>query len=304
MKTVTVSEQDADIRLDRWFKRHYADLTHGELQKMLRDKNIKLNGKKARADLRVAVGDEIAFPDSLSRAETKENEQEVSQKDAEWLQSMVIYKDRDIIAINKPSGLAVQGGGSITRHLDAMLDALSFGMRRPKLVHRLDRNTSGVLLLGRSAQAASWLAEAFRSRDMHKTYLAVVKGRVKGKTGEINAPLRKVWDKKDEKVIVDKKDGLPAVTKYEVLAVSDEASLLKLMPATGRTHQLRVHCQFIGHAILGDDKYGGSKASKLHLHAWEIAIPKGGNEYLRISADLPEYMINTIKSLGFNGEWK
>ncbi len=304
MKTVAVEELDADIRLDRWFKRHYADLTHGELQKMLRDKNIKVNGKKARADLRVSLGDEITFPDSLEKAETKETEQEVSEKDALWLQSMVIYKDREMIAINKPSGLAVQGGGAITRHLDAMLGALSFGMRRPKLVHRLDRDTSGVLLLGRSAQAASWLAAAFRSREMHKTYLAVVQGKVKPKTGEINAPLLKAWEDKGEKVIVDTINGSPAVTKYEVLAANEEASLVKLMPETGRTHQLRVHCQFIGHPILGDAKYGGAKASKLHLHALEIVVPKGGKEYLKIYAPLPEYMLNTIKSMGFQGDWK
>lgn len=304
MKTVIVSQQDANIRLDRWFKRYYENLTHGELQKMLREKNIKLNAKKARADLRIAEGDEITFPESLKKLETIEKQQKISLKDTQWLQNTVIYKDRDLIAINKPSGLPVQGGKNISRHLDAMLDALSFGFGRPKLVHRLDRNTSGVLILARSAQSASWLTEAFRSREIYKTYLAVVKGSFKQKKDKIDLPLIKIWEKNSEKVIVDKKNGLNAITKYEVLSSSNEASLLKLMPDTGRTHQLRVHCQSVGHPIFGDEKYGGPKAPKLLLHAWKIEIPKGNNEYLKISAPLPEYMLQTIQKFALEGEYK
>lgn len=169
---VTVSEDDGTVRLDRWFRRHYPQVTQGQIQKLLRTKQIKVDGKRAEASQRISAGQIVRVPplpergSPMAAAKARKEAVQVSQKDAEFVQSLIIYKDKDVIVLNKPSGLAVQGGSGLKRHLDGMLSALRFEKdENPRLVHRLDKDTSGVLVLGRTAAATAKLAEAFRSRD-------------------------------------------------------------------------------------------------------------------------------------------
>ena len=303
MKTLTVNNEDDGIRLDRYFKRHFGNFKISELNRCLREKNIKLNGKRAEGGTRLTVGDVIMYPDTFGQANKEElsaaKDLPLTEKQTAEVRSWVIYKDNDIIAINKPSGLAVQGGSKQTRHIDNMLSALSFGLRRPKLVHRLDKDTSGTLILARNDLAATWLTRAFRDRTIHKTYYAILEKKVKAGKGIIKAPLRKSLIGNQEMVIVDKENGQEAITEYEVISSSPAATLIKFHPLTGRTHQLRVHAKYIGHPIIGDKKYGKESKEKLLLHAAEIDIPY--NEHnLKITAPLPAYMKEAAQRLNLD----
>ncbi len=302
MKTLTVKEEDEGIRLDRYFKRHFDDFKISELNRCLREKNIKLNGKKADGGTRLSSGDIILYPDSFGQDKEKikaSKDLPLSEKQIAEITSWIIYKDKDIIAINKPSGLAVQGGSKQTRHLDNMLSALSLGLSRPKLVHRLDKDTSGTLILARNDLAATWLTRAFKDRTIHKTYYAVLEKRMKKGKGVIKAPLRKSLIGNQEMVIVDKENGQEAVTEYEVISTSEQATLIKYRPLTGRTHQLRVHSLYIGHPIIGDKKYGTKSNEKLLLHAAEIDIPYI-DKNIKITAPVPAYMKKAAEDLGLD----
>ncbi|HKF71166.1 MAG TPA: RluA family pseudouridine synthase, partial [Stellaceae bacterium] len=213
------------------------------------------------------------------------------------------------IALNKPAGLAVQGGTGVDRHLDALLDILRFdAVERPRLVHRLDRDTSGVLVLARSARAAAELAAAFRAKATRKIYWAAVVGLPKPREGKIDLPLAKLQGRLGERVMPDEDDGKPAVTRYEVVShAGDKLAWLALMPITGRTHQLRAHCVALGTPILGDGKYGGRASRplgvpeprKLHLHARVLILPRPDGSVLKLTAPLPEHMKATWRFLGF-----
>ena len=298
-----VNEKDDDIRLDRWFQRHYPDLKHGMLERLIKNKNIKLNKAKTTAGNHVHTGDEIRIP-PLDTPKRDETPLRISKKDIQMMQSLVIYKDNEMIILNKPAGLAVQGGSKTTRHIDGLLDALRFEKdEKPHLVHRLDKETSGVLVLARSANIAAKLTEAFKTRAVHKVYWAVVAGEPQLLSGKIDAPLTKTQDK----VIVDFEHGDKAISVYEVIdSAGKQASWLALSPLTGRTHQLRVHLtEVLKTPILGDDKYGKKSLSNmgkgLHLHARAIEIrnPKSG-KVVQVIADLPAHMKETFRLLGFD----
>lgn len=308
---ITVATEDNDIRLDRWFMRHYPDLKNGQLQRLLRAKNIRVNGKKATTAQHLNVGDEVRVP-PLTVSPKSELPRDLSKADTEFMKSLVIYKDEYVIVLNKPAGLAVQGGSKTERHIDGMLDALRFEKNeKPHLVHRLDKDTSGVLVLGRTANAAAKLAEAFRSRDAHKVYWAVVVGKPKLLSGKIDAPLSKMSGAKGgEQMRIDFENGQKALTLYRVIdSLGKKASWLELSPLTGRTHQLRVHlAEALNTPIIGDGKYGGDRSfsvgidnnKKLHLHARAIRLPHPNGKILEIQADLPKHMLDTFHFLGFN----
>ena len=216
----------------------------------------------------------------------------------------MIYKDANLLAINKPSGLAVQGGTNTSRHVDGMLEALQFeAEEKPKLVHRIDKDTSGVLVLARHRQAADDLTKAFRTHNLQKTYLALTVGCPKKMSGEINAPLEKIGEKS-----LISENGKPAVTAYDVLDnVGDKFALIAASPLTGRTHQIRAHLESIGCPIIGDDKYFGGErkkfsniTDKLHLHAYKIDLSAIYNKKLVITAPLPEYFKNSLDSVGIS----
>ena len=324
VETRTVGADEADIRLDRWFKRHFPDVGHSYLQKLLRTGQIRVDGKRAETSTRLAAGQAVrippladwAKPDAAAKAHTAPKKPVMSDKEIAALQALVLYKDGDVIAIDKPAGLAVQGGTGTSKHLDAMLDALKFdATERPKLVHRLDKDTSGVLLLARNTFAASKLTELFRGRDVRKIYWGATVGVPKPYQGKIDMALAKEGGPRGERVAGDDEDGKRAVTYFSVLEnAGKEAAFVAMWPRTGRTHQLRVHMNAIGTPILGDGKYGGQGAflpgaevpKKLHLHARRLILPhpRGGGRPIDVTAPLPHHMAQTWKYLGFSPNLK
>ncbi len=298
-----VKAEDDGMRLNRWFMKYYPNLTLGRLQKLLRTKQIKVDGKRAETSLKLAAGSEVRVPPMDEQPETGANRSEISRRDAEFILSLVIYKDDNIIVLNKPSGLAVQGGTNTSRHVDGMLEALRFELNeKPKLVHRIDKDTSGVLVLARNRTWADRLTKAFREHTLSKTYLALVNSCPKNPAGEIKAPLEKCG----EKSLVSP-DGKPAATVYKTLdEVGSKFALVEASPLTGRTHQIRAHMEYIGCPIVGDDKYfGGEKRQKyasipdkLYLHAYKIDLSALYNKKTVIKAALPEHFKKALAALG------
>lgn len=299
-----VSPEDDGMRLNRWFLKYYPELPLSRLQKLLRTKQIKVDGKKGETSLKLVEGQEIRIPPMDDQPKVREKG-ETSAKDEAFILSLVIYKDKNIIVLNKPSGLAVQGGTNTTRHVDAMLPALKFEKEEaPKLVHRIDKDTSGVLVLARDRKNAEILTKAFKEHNLTKTYLALVKGCPQKMSGQIKAPLEKVGEKS---AIVA--EGKKAITDYEVLDhLGEKFALVKACPLTGRTHQIRAHLEFLGTPIVGDDKYFGEKREKianlkdkLYLHAYKIDLSSIYNK-LTIKAELPEHFCDALKTFGLDCE--
>jgi len=314
VQTLPVTAEDADIRLDRWFKRHFPRLGHGGLEKLLRTGQIRVDGKRASANLRLVTGQQVRVPplDKLLRdpAAPPPPKPEPRAEDLELMRDAVLHMDDSVIVINKPPGLAVQGGTDTDRHIDGLLDALRFDAKeRPRLVHRLDKDTSGVLVLARSRDAARKLAEAFRDKTAKKIYWAIVVGLPKPRHGHIDLPLSKVPGPGGERVAMDDDAGKRALTDYRTVAhASNKISWLAMQPVTGRTHQLRAHAAALGTPILGDGKYGGAAAQppniddsrKMHLHARAISIPHPDGGRLTVIAPLPPHMKRTWEFFGFD----
>ncbi len=304
VELVKVKAIDDGMRLNRWFLKYYPGLGIGRLQKLLRTKQIKVDGSRAETGTRLQAGQEVRVPPLENEANAVVEQRGVSARDAAFIQALVIYKDANLLAINKPSGLAVQGGTNTSRHVDGMLEALQFeAEEKPKLVHRIDKDTSGVLVLARHRQAADDLTKAFCTHNLQKTYLALTVGCPKKMSGEINAPLEKIGEKS-----LISENGKPAATAYEVLDnVGDKFALIAASPLTGRTHQIRAHLESIGCPIIGDDKYFGGErkkfsniTDKLHLHAYKIDLSAIYNKKLVITAPLPEYFKNSLDSVGIS----
>ncbi|NDC57064.1 MAG: RluA family pseudouridine synthase, partial [Alphaproteobacteria bacterium] len=272
-----VADDDDGCRLDRWLQRHFATLPRDMAGKLYRTGQIRVDGKRARGDTRLGAGQTLRLPPQLSvlPAETPKPPPADSQTLVQKLSGLILFQNHDLIAINKPAGLAVQGGMGIDDHLDGWLQAWAHHKKQPlKLVHRLDRDTSGLLLLAKGARAANTLAAMFRDKNMHKVYWAVVHGKPPHPQGVISAPLIK----RGETMAVAKPGtagAQAATTRYVVLHTTGDYSWLELQPETGRTHQLRVHCLHMGCPIVGDPLYGrkkfpltdAQKKAGLHLHA-------------------------------------
>lgn len=312
-----VSADEADIRLDRWFRRHFPGLTQGAIHKLCRTGQVRVDGHRADAATRLAAGQSVRIPPLPEPQPAKPEPPPIDPNIARDLQRMVIYRDDNVLVLNKPHGLAVQGGPGITHHLDAWLDALRFNAAdRPRLVHRLDRDTSGVLLLARTPGTAAKLAAAFRSRAVEKTYWAVVARPPSPREGRIDLPLRRIGGARGERTEVaerDDKEAARAITDYRTLDYAGQKlAWLELRPLTGRTHQLRVHCVALGAPILGDVKYArpdqnnafaatvSGLSSDLHLHARALRLPHPAGGTLLVEADLPPHMMETFHTLGFH----
>ncbi|MBL4747490.1 MAG: RluA family pseudouridine synthase [Magnetovibrio sp.] len=314
VKTITIGPKADEQRLDKWFLTHYPGLTFGRLQKLLRKGEVRVDGKRVKdAKIILKPGDVLRVPpleNEKTPGKVKVDNDRLSAEDAHFIQSCVLHKDDHLIILNKPAGLAVQGGTGTTRHVDGMLGALKFDTgERPRLVHRIDKDTSGILVLARTQKAARFLTAAFRSKDIRKAYWGVVIGVPEREEGRIDLPLGKQPSQNGERVVVDELEGKRAVTEFKIIEkIGQRVSWVEMEPITGRTHQLRVHMLAIGTPILGDGKYGGAEAflsgaeiaKQLHLHARAIRFvhPAGGN--LEITAPLPPHMKDTWAYLGFD----
>ena len=310
-RTFTVSEDDDGIRLDRWFKRHVPDVSFNIVSRWARTGQLRLNGEKATPGDRVAAGQEIRFPppEAASRpARAAPRRDPLSADEEQFVRDMVIHQDGHAFVLNKPPGLATQGGTKTTQHLDRLLDGLADDRGRPKLVHRLDKDTSGALLVARTARAAGHFAKAFSGRTARKVYWALVVGVPDQDEGLIDAPLAKQPGTGGEKMHINEEHGLAARTRWRTVDhAGNRAAWVELQPQTGRTHQLRVHLLAIGHPIIGDGKYGGldafltgSISRKMHLRAQRLRIdhPDGGQ--IDVTAELPDHFAASIAQLGLD----
>ena len=315
-----IAHDDDGIRVDRWFKRHYPALTHGRLEKLLRTGQVRLDGKRVKAADRVEAGQTVRLPPQVVHGKLDAPLRRTPSPRASGdLQDQILYMDKSVIVLNKPSGLATQGGSGLTQHVDGMLDSLAFEKNsRPKLVHRLDRDTSGVLVVARTSPAASQLSRSLAERDAQKIYWALTKGVPKTRRGTIKAALVKESGfgahGRDERVTTvekgaaNEKDAKDAITDFVVVdTAGEEFAWLAVKPLTGRTHQIRVHLAAIGTPIVGDFKYGGTDVrgkgaieNRLHLHARSIDISRPDGGRLAVTAPLPPHMLKTWQLLGFN----
>lgn len=315
VQLVEVHADDADTRLDRWFKRHYPDCAFSIVQKAMRKGDVRLDKKRVKGNERIEAGQTVRVPPQISAAshagvsgKPAKHKPTLNKDQIKEVRDWVIYKDDSVIAVNKPPGLPTQGGTGQTRHLDGLLDALQFeGKYRPKLVHRLDKDTSGALLLGRTPKAAAVLARAFQSKETDKRYWAVVTGAPEVPDGRIDLKMDKFAVKGHERMIVTEQ-GKHSRTDFSVVdSLADKASWLALKPHTGRTHQLRLHCAEMGNPIVGDGKYGaqdafltGNISRKLHLHSRFIRFPHPDGGMAEVIAELPDHMAASFDFLGFD----
>ena len=308
VQLLEVPEADAGQRLDRWFKRLFPHVPHGRVEKLLRTGQLRVDGGRVKGSHRLEAGQEVRVPPLPDPSEVKARK----QGDRDWLADHAIYEDDELIAINKPFGLAVQGGSKTVRHVDRLLPE---GYR---LVHRLDRDTSGVLLIAKHARAAKSAARAFQSKRAEKTYWAITNGVPTPEAGEIKGYLAKgkmgaEFGKQHlgKEVMQPVRHGHDGAKHARTLYSTDQkagakAALVVMRPLTGRTHQLRVHAQLLGSPIAGDPKYmtdrplPGGLDTKLHLHARELVIPRDGRGELHLSAPLPAHMKSAFDRLGFS----
>jgi 23S rRNA pseudouridine955/2504/2580 synthase len=302
----TVAAGEAELRLDRWFRRHFPALTHGRLQKLLRTGQVRIDGRRAQANARLAAGQTIRVPPLETTPPPSRSQPAVDPSDAAFLRRLILVEDQALIVLNKPEGLAVQGGTGTRRHIDGMLAALASDGERPRLVHRLDRDTSGILVVAKTAAAAASLTRAFRQHKVDKLYWALVVGRPALADGIIDQPLAKQGGAGRERVEPDEA-GRSARTAYRTVARAGKiASWLAMQPLTGRTHQLRAHCAVLGTPILGDRKYGEHGLSGapegLMLHAREIRLPHPDGGELAVTAPLSKTMRAGFAWLGFESD--
>jgi 23S rRNA pseudouridine955/2504/2580 synthase len=334
VRQIVLGEDAADQRLDRWLRRLHPQVAQARIERMCRRGEIRLDGARVQASTRLLPGQTLRLPPiaEAPAAPARPAPAAPSEADAAMIRAAVLHRDDDIIALNKPPGLATQGGPGAARHVDGLAEALRFDRdEKPRLVHRLDRDTSGVLLLARSARAAAGLARAFQTRETRKIYWALVAGAPQPRAGTIRYGLVKAPGRgaggEGEKMRVVEPDALAATegakraeTDYVTIeAAARRASWVALRPVTGRTHQLRAHMAAIGHPIAGDGKYGGGSqenlgagwgaqlgggvSRKLHLHARSLAIlhPRTGRR-LVLTAPLPEHMARTWDLFGWRPE--
>ena len=343
----TVTADEADMRLDRWFKQNFPDLSFGHLQKLVRTGQVRVDGGRVKTSTRLAPGQSVRVPplnageggdegeaDGAPRAGARADGASASagmigprlasktaakapgarkeMDDREFLRSITLFEDKDVMVLNKPFGLAVQGGSGTYRHIDGMLEVLrDKDGQRPRLVHRIDKDTSGCLLVAKSRLAASVLAKSFRSREARKVYWAVVPGVPKPRQGRISTYLAR--EESEERMRVARhgeEDASHAITYYAVVdQAAQKLSWVSLKPVTGRTHQLRAHMAHVGHPIVGDPKYfdienwelPGGLQNRLHLLARRLVIPHPrGTGMIDVSAPLPPHMAQTFAVLGFD----
>ena len=321
VETIEVKRDEAGLRLDRWFRAHFPEVGYSYLQKLLRSGQVRVDSKRVQANARLEAGQQVRVP-AVVRQPPKAKPSltpplGLSKGDRDFIERLILFEDEHVMVLNKPFGIAVQGGTGTKRHIDGLLAGMAdrFGGERPRLVHRLDRDTTGVLLVAKTRDAAAKLGRIFQTRSAAKTYWALVKGVPKPPQGKIEAALVKAAGPDGEdrvrKALPGEQDkAMHATTHYSVIdRVAHKAAWVSLKPVTGRQHQLRAHMALIGHPIVGDNKYEGDKVladsgieMKLHLHARRLVIPHpvADEAAIDVTAPLPEHMRRTWELLGLD----
>jgi 23S rRNA pseudouridine955/2504/2580 synthase len=321
-KLIIVSPEDDGQRLDRWLKKCVPEIPYGLAQKLIRKGAIKIDGSKGKGDSRLSAGQEVRIPPVEDRPDRAKQEYKLTAEDAAQMRALVLFDDGDVVVLNKPSGLATQGGGGERRHIDGMLKALTnrAGLK-PRLIHRLDKETSGVLLLAREPETVRNLGFTFKTRDVKKIYLALCSPAPVPDEGQVRAPVAKARGRIKDKMTIDEEEGKGAVTDFAVIERAEKkAAFVAFSPLTGRTHQIRVHAaEALKAPLVGDDKYarkanadtridleGLHLAPRLHLHAFSLTLPdpRGkGKARLSFTAPLPPELRASWQAFGFDPSW-
>jgi 23S rRNA pseudouridine955/2504/2580 synthase len=312
VETRSVTDDEDGMRLDRWFKAHYAQVPHGRLEKLLRTGQVRVDGGRVKANTRLEAGQSVRVPPLPDAPPPSGSAKPLSKADRAFLKSITLYEDDDLLILNKPSGLAVQGGTKTAQHIDRLLEGMGDSPQtRPRLVHRLDRDTSGVLVVAKKRAVASKLGKAFQTRSVRKIYWALVHGVPKPPQGKVDAALVKAATADGERVRKarpgEQDTAQSAVTHYSVIdRAARQVALMSLKPVTGRQHQLRAHMAILGHPILGDTKYPSEAElpegieRRLHLHARRISFPHpSGEGVVDVTAPLPPHMEAAFAAFGF-----
>ena len=315
VQTVTVTADEAGMRVDRFFEARFPGLSFSHIQRIIRKGEVRLNGKRTEPKNRLEAGQAVRIPPLQLEAPKPRDDAPQAQKDRAFIKSITLYEDDDVLVLNKPMGLAVQGGSGTSQHIDGMLGALRGShpdAQRPRLVHRLDKDTAGCLLVAKTRFAAAALAKTFRTRSARKIYWALVVGVPKPKQGRVSTYLAKQEEEEDSYMRIAKhgeKDAVHAVTYYAVVdTAAQKLAWISLKPVTGRTHQLRAHMAHVGNPIIGDPKYfnienwllPGGMQNKLHLLARRIAVPHPRGGVIDVTAPLPPHMQQSWNLLGFD----
>lgn len=317
VQTLTVAEKDAGLRLDRWFKTYFPDLSHVRLEKLLRTGQVRVNGGRVKSSRRVEAGETIRIPPIEQSAAAETRPAPAVRKDAAaFLRKITLFEDDHVLALNKPFGLAVQGGTKTKEHVDGMLAALERDGERPRLVHRLDADTGGLLIIAKTRRAAAALSKSFQGRGVDKTYWALCAGAPEHADGTINLPIAKkmIWTRdgqREQMAPAGDEEAKKAITDYMTVDSAGPVSFLALKPVTGRTHQLRVHCAAIGAPIVGDRKYGGPRArvegvgEGLHLFCRSMTFPHPATgKPMTLTAPLTGTMKASFELLDFDPDAK
>jgi 23S rRNA pseudouridine955/2504/2580 synthase len=319
VETILVKDDEAGVRLDRWFRVHFPEVGYSYLQKLLRSGQVRVDSRRAQANLRLAAGQQVRVPQVVRSSGASRPSLTpppgLSKADRDFIERLILFEDEHVLVLDKPFGIAVQGGTGTKRHIDGLLAGMAdrFG-DRPRLVHRLDRDTTGVLLVAKHRQAAAKLGRIFQTRSAAKTYWALVKGVPRPAQGKVEAALVKAAGPDGDRVRKaepgEQDLAMHATTHYAVIdRVAHKVAWVSLKPVTGRQHQLRAHMALIGHPIVGDGKYEGDRVladsgiePKLHLHARRLILPHpvAGQAMIDVTAPLPPHMRKTWDLLGLD----
>ena len=310
VQKITVADGDDGARLDRWFKRKFPHIPHGRVEKYLRTGQLRVDGKRAKGKARLEAGQSVRVP-PLPEPGDKNLPRRISDADTAFMKAMVIYEDKDLIALNKPAGLAVQGGTNTTRHIDGLLPALAYKGTPPRLVHRLDKDTSGVLVVAKNAKSAAWLGKAFQNRSTKKIYWGITNGVPRPLVGEVKGYVIKGEGLDGREIMTAVRHGTPgakhARTLYQVVSTAGKrAAWVVMQPLSGRKHQLRLHMHLLETPLVFDAKYTtdreepGGLREQLHLHAKSLTLPHPDGHTIELHADLPPHMGDAFDLFGFD----